>query len=300
MLRHTIAVSVAVTSLMMTASACSTEGHDNNGLLVVTTTTMLKDIATNIVGDLGRVETMIPNGMDPHDFQATSKQAALALQADLVIANGLGLEGELLDLLNAARSEGANVLTLGPLLDPLPLSFAPVVDPHIWMDPIRVAAGALIIADELTALVPEAIWRDNAEIYAQKLAAVDNDIRALLATLPKDRRKLITNHDTLGYYAARYDLNVVGTVIPGGSTTDNPSSLQLAKIVATIENEQVPAIFVGITEPSAIARAIADDLGESVVVVELNTESLGKVGSGMESLIDLLIRNTEHIVAALG
>ena len=300
MLRDAIALRVGVVTLVVATVACGAESRSHEGVLVVATTTVLGDIAANVVGGAGHVEVLIPRGADPHEFRASSQQAAMVLRADLVVVNALGLEDGLLDLIDATAADGANVLELGPLLDPLPQAGGAADDPHVWMDPIRVAAGARIIADALAAAVPGVPWRESAARYGDALEAADREIRAILATLPNERRKLVTNHDALGYYAARYDLSVVGVVIPGGATTASSSSSQLAELVATIALEGVPAIFAGTIEPTTLALAVADEMGEAVEVVQLYTGSLGETGSGAETLIDMLIVNARRIVAALG
>ncbi len=109
----------------------------------------------------------------------------------------------------------------------------------------------------------------------------------------------MTNHDALGYFAARYDFVVVDTVVPGGATLGEPSSDELARLVQNIRSEAVKAIFAETTEPTALAEAIAAEVGSDVAVVELFTGSLGGTGSGAESLIELLESNAERIAAAL-
>jgi zinc/manganese transport system substrate-binding protein len=110
----------------------------------------------------------------------------------------------------------------------------------------------------------------------------------------------VTNHQSLGYFSDRYNFEMIGTVIPGGAALANPSSAELARLVATIEREQVPAIFTETIEPDALARAVAAEAGYDVKVVELYTGSLGEAGSDGDTLVGMLASNVRRIAEALG
>lgn len=283
------------------AGACNDAGADEAGLSVVVTTTILGDVVSNIVGEDATVEVLLPAGADPHEFQASSQQVAAIVSADLVVANGLGLEESLTDVLENAASEGANVLEIAARLDPVPFSQDPEagLDPHVWLDPQRMADAVMLIATELTALDPGIEWSERAETYAAALEAADADIARTLAVIPAASRVLVTNHDVLGYFAARYDFEVVGTIVPGGATLADPSSDDLAELVALIDERNIPAIFAETTEPLGLAEAIAAELDRNVDVIALHTESLGESGSGAETLIGMLQTNAELIVSGL-
>ena len=172
-------------------------------------------------------------------------------------------------------------------------------DPHFWMDPLRVAKAALHIADELNKIAPSPSWAERAEAYAASLEELDAEIRDLLSSIPEENRKLITNHDAFGYFAARYGFEVVGTVIPGGSTLAEPSSADMAALVDAIVDEGVRAIFAETIEPSILAEAVAAEVGASVEVVELYSGSLGEPGTDAGTLIGMLRLNAERIAEAL-
>ncbi len=284
--------------LMLLLTGCDGPAG-TDGVQVVTTTTVLGDVVRNVVGDDADVEVLIPLGADPHDYQASSRQVAALSEADLVVVNGLLLEEGLGDVLDAVRGDGANILELAPLLSPLPFGDE-AADPHVWLDPIRMGEAARLISAELAALEPTVDWSVRADAYANELLAADQQIQAVLAGIPADRRKLVTNHDALDYFAARYDFEVVGTVIPGGSTLADPSSAELAALVELIRLHEVTAIFTETTEPSALADAVAAESGIDVEVVDLYTGSLGEPGSGADTLIGMLLTNANRIAAALG
>lgn len=288
-----------------TTNGTTTEGtaDDGNSLRVVTTTTILGDIAATIAGDDFVVEVLMPAGADPHDFQPSSQQVASINDADLVITNGLGLEEGLLDVIEGAEADGVKVLVVGTLVDPLPFAEAGPeelqTDPHFWTDPLRVATAVEVISNTLSEIDPSVDWATRASAYADELAALDSEIEALFGPISEASRKLVTNHDALGYFAHRYGFQIVGVVIPGGSTLAQPSSADLAALVAVMEKEDVRVIFAETIAPAVLADAVAAEMGGEVEVVELYTDSLGPEGSGAETLIDMLRLNAERIAAAL-
>ncbi len=324
--RHAYLVVLAVL-----LGACATAATDSDQLQIVATTSMWGDVVANIVEDDAEISVLIPVGTDPHDFEPSSRVVAEMNGADLVVANGLGLEEGFTELLEGAESEDVEVLTLAPSLQPIPFGFDVdhsedheesgdhandedndesedhedheshdhSLDPHVWLDPVRVAEAAELIGMALEKLDDSVDWTARAESYMQKLLALDTDIRTMVVDIPPEDRLLVTNHDALGYFADRYGFTIVGTVVPGGSTLGNPSSEELANLVALMSDLGVNAIFADSTESSSLADALAEELGEDVVVVELYTGSLGEEGSGAETLISMLATDAELITAAL-
>jgi zinc/manganese transport system substrate-binding protein len=175
-------------------------------------------------------------------------------------------------------------------------------DPHFFADPARMAVAVEAMAEALATHVESLDtdeFRARVEGYLAELAALDAEVEALLEPVAPDRRVLVTNHDVLGYFADRYGFEVLGAVIPGGSTLAEPSAADLADLAAAIEAEGVPAVFVDASAPSRLADALAAEAGVDVEVVELFTESLGEPGSGGETYLDMVRTNAERIAAAL-
>ena len=282
------------------AAGCSGDDADDGRPLVVVTTTILGDVVANVVGDGATVEVLMPAGADPHDYIPSSQQVARIHQADLVVVNGLGLEAGLSDVLESAVADGANVIEIAPHLDPLPFGGGDELDPHMWMDPLRMKVAASAIAKALFIIDGDDSWYAGEAAYAAELDAAHQQIETLLAQVPVEQRKLVTNHDSLGYLADRYGFVVIGTVIPGGSSLGNPSSAQLAELVATVERESVPAIFAETTEAQDLADTVAAEVGHDVAVVVLLTGSLAEAGSPGDTLIGMLLIDAERIAGALG
>lgn len=295
---HKFLIGVAV--LAMSTAACSAGSDPSSGSLrIITTTSIVGDVVSNVVGDLAQVDVLIPPGGDPHEFQLSAKQVAQLRDADLVVAIGLGLEPSIAAALVEATADGVKVLELAPLLDPRTFPDG-TPDPHVWLDPIRMANAVHLIAAELAALDGTVDWAGRADAYAAQLQEVDGQIARMIDELAPDERQMITNHDAFGYFADRYGLEIVGVIIPGGSTLANPSSAELAGLVHVIDELSVPAIFAETTESDQLANAIAGETKETVSVIELLTESIAPAGQPGDSLISLLLTDAERIVAGLG
>ena len=292
---------------------------------IVVTTSIWSDVVQNVVGEDANVETIIPIGADAHDFAPSSQQVAMIQTADLVVANGLGLEEGLEDVLEAAEADGVNVLEVAPLVEPIPFALGDEDDhghddedgdrsdeegehgqdhdgddPHVWMDPDRVARAAIEIAEALNALYASIDWMTRAEGYAEELRATGVEAQQMLSVVAEDQRKLVTNHEALGYFADRFEFEVVGVVFPGGSTLSDPSSAELSELVETMEDEGVSTIFGETSSASALAEAVAAEVGDDVEVVELYTESLGEPGSGAKTVIGMTLTNAERVAGSLG
>lgn len=300
---------------VLALAGCTGEtGADSDGPLIIATTVVWGNVIEEIVGEEARVDILIPAGADVHDYKPTSQQIASLQTADLVIANGLGLEEGLLDVLASAVSDGANVLELAPRLEPLPFAgdthgededheaddhASEGKDPHVWFDPDRVVAATELIASSLTEVDDSVDWMARAATYSDRLLEADREIRTILETVPPENRKLVTNHDALGYFADRYGFEVVAVVIPGGSTLGDPSSAEMAALVDEIEHQGIRTIFAETNLPTRLAEAVASEVGDEISVIELYTGSLGEPGSEEDTLIGMLVTNARRIAGAL-
>lgn len=280
------------------AASCGGGGSDD-GPLVVATTTVLGDVVSAVVGDAARVEVLMPIGADPHDYEPSSRQAALLEQADLVVAIGLDLEEGIGDVLSAVEGDGVRVLRVGPRVEPDWVGNSLVLDPHVWMDPIRMALAAGLIADELTALGLDGPWEANAAAVRTAYEALDDEVRSVLDVVPPERRLLVTAHESLGYFADRYGFEVAGAAITGGSSLGRPSSSALAGLIDLIAAKDIPAVFGEVGEPTSLLDAIAAEPGLDVVVVNLHVGSLGEPGSGAATYVEMMRTNATLIAQAL-
>jgi len=287
-------------------SATETTGE----LSLVATTTVLGDITENVACGAANVETLMSPGQDPHAFELSARQAADLADADLVVANGLGLEQGFLDVLLEARDTGTPVLFVGEGVDPIAYGGASdhaeeesgeqaTLDPHVWMDPLRMAEGARIIGAELARLAAGEGASLCADAYVETLVALDTEVVTTLGAISSDSRKLVANHEALGYFAERYGFELVGVVIPNGSTLAEPSASDIVELVDAIERENVRAIFAESTANPNLAETVASETGRDVEIVSLYTGSLGDEDSGAATYIELIRTNAERIADAL-
>ena len=243
----------------------------------------------------------MPAGSDPHDFEPSAAQVAEATEADLIVANGLDFEHGLEDALDAAAGEAVPILSLGEHLDPLPLADGSEDDPHWFTDHDRMASAAGLVADAAAGIggIDAGRAEEQAQAYAAELSALSEDVGADLDRVPPDRRRLVTNHEVLGYFADRFGFDIVGTVIPSGSTLAEPSAADLGELVDTVEDSDIPALFVDASAASRLVDVLADEVGEDVSVVELWSESLGDADSPASTYLDLIRTDADRIVEAL-
>jgi len=174
-------------------------------------------------------------------------------------------------------------------------------DPHWWMDPTRAAQAAGVISTAVADNTNVNIGQlaEQTEAYEAELLALDDELEILLSYIPEDRRLMVTNHDAFGYLATRYELEVVGTVIPSGSDMAEPSAASLAGLATLINELGVPAIFTENISSPDLANTLASETGTNVAVVPLFSDSIGEPGSGAENYIAMMRTNGERIANAL-
>ena len=173
------------------------------------------------------------------------------------------------------------------------------LDPHFWFDPLRVKQAVDTIAAQLAAADPagRAFYQDNAAAYNRELDALHAWIQQEVAKLPKERRLLVTSHDTLQYFAQRYGFRVVGAIMP--VTTDaEPTGQALAELIETIEHAGVPAVFAEKSHSAQLSRRVSEETG-ATLIGGLYTGSLGAPGGDAGTYLDLMRYNVNTIVGAL-
>jgi ABC-type Zn uptake system ZnuABC Zn-binding protein ZnuA len=173
-------------------------------------------------------------------------------------------------------------------------------DPHVWMNPQNVIGWVNNIVEAFSTADPANadIYRANGDNYIDQLEALDAEIEQILATVPEDRRVLVTNHEFMGYFADRYGFEVAATVLPGMNTGGEIDPQSLAQLITQVQNEQVPAIFAEVSANPQVAEVIASESGVAVVTA-LYSESLGEADSPASTYIDLMRYNALTIANAL-
>ncbi len=292
--------------LLSLTTACGGEGGSSDeaaaagGVTVLATTPQLADITTQVAGSAADVRSLLGANVDPHDYDPSPADLQSLAEADVVVRNGLGADAWLQDSLDSSGFDG----TLVTASDGVPVREQDgETDPHIWQDPRNVLRMTATIADALRKAAPDAAAAidRNEKSYTAELTELDRTIAARIAAVPPERRKLVTNHDAFGYYADRYGLEVVGSIIPSFDTSAELSGRALSDIVDKIRASGAPAVFSESSLPPQTARTIAQQAGVEVVAGEdsLYGDSLGPRGSGADSYLTMMEHNTDVIVEAL-
>ncbi len=289
------ALGLAALLVGVALAGCSGSSEANGSIVV--TTNILGDVVGEIVGDEAEVVVLMPPNADPHMFGISPRQADAMQSASLVVYNGLGLEEGVLTHVEAAADEGVTTLEVAAaVLD------SDETDAHFWTDPRHVADSVQLIADRVIETVPDVdaeVIRQRAARYAADVMQLHDAIGIDLAAVPLERRNLVTNHHVFGYFAEAYDLTVVGAITPGATTLASPSAADLADLATTIEQLEVPAIFVEASHPERLAQVLADEADVEVQIRTLYSESLGAPGSDADTYLRMMRFNAGQIVAGL-
>lgn len=280
------------------AAAETSEGRP----VVVATMSILANLTEIISGGAVRVLSIVPLGGDPHTFEATPGTARMLNRAQLVLRNGLGLEGWLDRLVGIGTPERPVVTATDGLVGRRVRDGHGVetIDPHMWMDPVHALDYVTAIERALATRFPAHArqFRSHAESLAREIRQLDDEARAMVDLLPHERRKLVTTHDAFRYFADRYGLKLVGSIW-GISTETQPSAKDVARIVQAIRRERVPAVFAETTVSPRLMQRIAADAGVHLGD-PLYGDSLGAPGSGADSYVRMMRANLRALARGLG
>jgi manganese/zinc/iron transport system substrate-binding protein len=277
-------------------------------LRVVATTPMLGDLVRHVAGEHATVTTLIGEGVDPHLYKPTRTDVEAIVAADVVVTNGLFLEGRMQDAFDRAAESGKTVVRAGDalpsdsLLHPEGAEAHP--DPHIWMDPLRWALCAPVVADALAKRDPTnaGAYRRNAEAFAAEASALHDAAVSTLQAIPPDARVLVTAHDAFGYFGQRFNLEVHG--IQGISTESEAGLADLERLVDLLVARKIRAVFVESTvSPRTVEALIAGAKAKGHTVRiggELYSDSMGKPGTPEGTWRGMLEHNVRVVAEALG
>ncbi len=292
-----------------TVPSSSADAGQPGKLRVLAVESFLADLAAQVGGSRVQVESLVPLGMDPHTFEPAPRDVARIAQSDVLIENGAGLENWLARVLTNAdiKPSGRRVVQASaglPFRTPTQKEIVqlehPEGDPHFWLDPLNTIHYVENIRDGLIAADPagQSEYTSNAQAAITRLQVLDGWISAQVGAIPADKRQIVTNHESFGYYADRYGFQIIGTLIPSVSTEASPSARELAQLIDATKAAHVRVVFL----ESGANRQLADTLAEETgvrVVADLYTHSLSAPG-GPASTYDAMLRyDTQQIVAAL-
>jgi manganese/zinc/iron transport system substrate-binding protein len=300
---------VLAVALALPLAGCNgggaTAGVDGE-LAILTTTGIIGDIARRVAEPYGRVESLMGPGVDPHLYKASESDVRRMAEADLILYNGLHLEGKMADVLvKMARSRPVVAVTDDVPREGLrePPEFAGQYDPHLWFDVRLWALTLKPIVRELSELDPahRNHYQTQAEALERELSELDAWVEQQVATIPTERRVLVTAHDAFGYFGRRYGLEVVG--LQGISTLSEAGLRDVERVVDLVVERRIPAIFFESSVPRRSIEAVqaaAQDQGHAVALGgELFSDALGAAGTPEGTYTGMVRHNVETIVEAL-
>ncbi len=300
---------ILLASLLL--SGCAPTAPATGELQVLAVESFLADITQQVAGKRLTVQTLIPAGLDPHSFEATPQDVALIANSQVLILNGGGLEEWLEEILENAGGEQLFIEASAGLISRTPGAseaelehteeeHAHEGDPHFWLDPVLVIHYVENIRDGLIEADPDGKdeYSQNAAAYIQRLTELDAWIAGQVQQIPPERRLLVTNHESFGYFADRYGFRIIGAIIPSVSSGAAPSAQQMAELVDHIRAEGAPAIFLETGASPQLAEQLAAETGVKVVT-GLSTHSIQPVDGKAVGYIEMMKDNTQKIVLAL-
>ncbi len=286
----------------VTAESSTGEESASSKIPVIATYSILGDWVRQVGGEHIHLTTLVGPGGDAHTYEPSPQDGVAIAQAALLVENGLGFEAWL-DRLFAASGSKAKRVVVTEMIRGRTSSDEHgrgEIDPHVWHDPdsaivmVEAVAAALVKADPAHA----DDYQKNAKAYVSELQELKTWIQNQVATLPDSRRKLVTTHDTFGYFADRFGFHVSSVMGTVSSEVADPSAAQIAAIVETIRREDVPAIFAENILNPQLTEQVAREAGVRVVPT-LYTDALGEKGSDGESYLQMMRSNVTKIVESL-
>lgn len=282
-----------------------TAGGSSAKIKVVATTTQIGDFVKNVGGDKIELYTILKPGLDAHEFEPTVADSKALGNAQVIFSNGLDLEEWLAKTIQNSGTKGVQVVcSEGAVLLQGSHEHSEAAheehDPHIWFSTENAKIMVNNISAGLSKVDPtnKAGYETNAKNYIAELDKLTKEIKDSLATIPAERRKLVTNHDAFGYYADQFKLKIVGSIIPSFDTNAEPSAQELGELVKKIKAEKVPAIFTESSLTTKLAEQIAKEAGVKIIA-NLYSDSLGAAGSDGDTYIKMMQANTKNIVNGL-
>ncbi len=283
--------------------------------LIVVTYSVLGDVVSQLVEDAATVQVIIPNGQDPHDYAPSAQDVEAMRGAALVVSNGLDLEEGMEDALTSLEGDGIPVfhasdhVTLRELSEEeQPIDEAAHSDPghsdehghggedpHLWADPLVMQEMAPALAAQLEQVLGVNLDDELAAVEAE-MTELDDEVREIMSVVPSGECRLVTGHESLGYFADRYGCELIGAVIPSLSSSAEASAKDLAELLDVATSAGVAAIFTEVGTPSDVAAQVASEVG--VPLIELPSHSLPATGGYQAFIIELATKVAAGLTGA--
>lgn len=286
---------------------CNDTNQKNDKFSIVTTTSMITDLAKNIGGDKVTIQGLMGAGVDPHLYKASEGDVAKLSNADMIIYGGLHLEGKLVDIFETMKRQNKNTIAVSDALNKQDLIsstlFASNYDPHIWFNVEYWERITIYVATELAKAQPKnkEYFMANADKYVLELKKLKQELDDEIATLPVDKRRLVTAHDAFSYFGKSFEFDVVG--LQGLSTATEAGVQDVQKTAAYIIDHKVKAVFIESSVPKrtieALKAAVNSKNHEVVIGGTLFSDALGNPETPEGTYIGMFKFNVHTIVEAL-
>lgn len=298
---------IGVLVLSMLLWSCNDSKTKDGKFHIVTTTSMITDLVQNIAGDKVVVEGLMGAGVDPHLYKASEGDVSKLSNANMIIYNGLHLEGKLVEVFEKMQRQKINTIAVSDAIDKKDLIgstlFASNYDPHIWFDVENWEKITQYVADQLSAAMPENkdYFQTNATQYLQQLKTLKETLKAEIATLPVDKRRLVTAHDAFNYFGRAFEFDVVG--LQGLSTATEAGVQDVQKTASYIIDHKVNAVFIESSVPRRTVEALQAAVNSKNHKVQIGgtlySDALGNPGTPEGTYIGMFTYNVHTIINAL-
>lgn len=312
---------------LLTSCASNPGSETRDEPTIAVTTNILGDVVSTVAGDEANVLVLMPAGVDPHEFQISTTDAAQLYEADLIIENGLGLEQSIAQHVGSAHQDGVPLVTVGDAINPLPVGTGAEhdhehedagdddhehaheddhehahgdFDPHFWLDPDRMILAVDEIAEALSTVegIDASVIDERAAAYRDELATLSADMDQAFAAIPADDRVVTSQHRVFAYFIDRFEFTDGGSVIPSNSTLAAATPEDLTRLATELRERQIRAVFTDASQSDKLAQIVIDESGTDAEAIPLHTESLTRGGEA-DTYLDLMRVNTERIVEGL-
>jgi manganese/zinc/iron transport system substrate-binding protein len=298
---------IIIIAITLSFFGCNNSPEKSGKLKVVATTSMITDLLENIGGDYIEIEGLMGAGVDPHLYKASEGDVSKLFNADVIFYSGLHLEGKLVEVFEKMEAQQKKTVALGGYLDKTELIgseyFASNYDPHVWFNIQFFKQFAEKVTQVLAEEDPKnkASFKTNNRIYQEKLSVLETDVKAIIETLQKEKRVLVTAHDAFNYFGKEYGFNVVG--LQGISTATEAGVKDVQRLSEFIIENNVKAIFIESSVPrrtiEALQEAVLSKNHEVVIGGSLYSDALGDAGTVEGTYIGMILYNVNTIVNAL-
>ena len=300
--RHVLLIAGLAAMLIVSPAMAQDKNSVRTPIKVVATTSILGDLVKNVGGDRADVSTLVGPNSDAHVYSPSPLDARKLHEAQVVIVNGLGLEGWMTRLVQASGTKAATVIATKGItprkMEDEHQAGRLITDPHAWQSIANAKVYVANIRDGLIKADPagKTAYEANAKAYTAKLDDLEKEVKAAIATIPPNHRRIITTHDAFGYFGDAYGMEFIAP--EGVSTETEPSAKDVAKIITQIRKQKIPAVFLENISDPRLMEQIAKESGAKIGGA-LFSDALSDANGPASTYVDMMRNNIRQFTAAL-